>query len=212
MELAELRRDYTRAGLQESDVAADPLAQFKIWFQQALDAKVPEPNAMTLCTVDQEGQPSGRIVLLKGLDERGFMFFTNYESSKGRELAGNPKASLVFFWPELERQVRVQGTCSKLGRAEAETYFRSRPLGSRLSAHVSRQSSTIAGRAYLEQRLEEVKQMYPGEEVPLPEYWGGYALQPHTLEFWQGRPSRLHDRLRYTGGGTGGWSLARLSP
>jgi pyridoxamine 5'-phosphate oxidase len=209
--ISDLRRDYTLAGLREEEMPPDPMLQFQLWMEQAIAARLVEPNAMTLSTVDATGQPSGRIVLLKAFDERGFMFFTNYESAKGRELASNPRAALTFFWAELERQVRVQGSCEKLSRAEGEEYFCSRPLGSRLSAHVSLQSATIPGRSWLEERLEQVKRQYPSEQVPMPLYWGGYLLRPFSLEFWQGRPSRLHDRILYTRTADR-WTLARLSP
>ena len=210
MELADLRRDYTFAGLRRRDLHPEPLQQFNNWFQQALSAGVVEPNAMTLATVDSQGQPSSRIVLLKGVDQRGFCFYTNYESRKGRELAGNPKASLTIFWAGLERQVSIRGECEKLPREEAEIYFKSRPVGSRLGAWVSRQSTVVEGRDFLEKRLEEVTKEY-GENPPMPPYWGGYVLAPREVEFWQGRPNRLHDRMLYTRQGSD-WKLERLSP
>jgi pyridoxamine 5'-phosphate oxidase len=198
------------AGLRRRDLDSDPIAQFKVWFDQALSAQVPEVNAMTLATVDKEGQPSSRIVLLKGVDERGFSFFTNYGSRKGRELGGNPKAALTFFWPALERQICIRGTCSRLNTAESENYFRSRPLGSRLSAWVSKQTEVVPDREWLEQKLLEIQKKYP-TEVPLPSYWGGFVLNPIALEFWQGRPSRLHDRFRYERT-AGSWKIDRLAP
>jgi pyridoxamine 5'-phosphate oxidase len=210
MQLADLRTNYTFAGLRRRDLNADPIKQFNNWFQQALSAEVVEPNAMTLATVDSEGQPSSRIVLLKGIDERGFSFYTNYQSRKGRELEGNPKAALTLFWPGLERQVCARGTCARLSREESEAYFKSRPLGSRLGAWVSNQSSVIPDREFLEKRLAEVTAQY-GEDPPLPDYWGGYLLNPVTVDFWQGRPNRLHDRFLYTRDG-GSWKLERLAP
>jgi pyridoxamine 5'-phosphate oxidase len=171
---------------------------------------VPEPSAMTLATVDQEGQPSSRIVLLKGIDARGFAFYTNYVSRKGRELAGNPRAALTLFWPQLERQISVRGGCEKLSRAESESYYKSRPLGSRWGAWVSNQSTPIPDRAYLERKLEEVMSRL-GDDPPLPDYWGGYVLKPATVDFWQGRPNRLHDRFLYTRAGNG-WRIERISP
>jgi pyridoxamine 5'-phosphate oxidase len=208
--IADLRKDYTMAGLRRKDLNSDPIAQFKLWFDQALLAQVPEVNAMTLATVDRQGQPSSRIVLLKGVDERGFSFFTNYDSRKGRELAANPKAALTFFWPDLERQVCIRGSCSRLGVEESEAYFKIRPLGSRHSTWVSKQTEVISGRAWLEQELIDIQRKYPSE-VPLPPYWGGFVLNPIALEFWQGRPSRLHDRFRYERN-AGSWKVDRLSP
>jgi pyridoxamine 5'-phosphate oxidase len=210
MDIAALRKEYTFAGLRRRDLDPDPLKQFGLWFEFAVEAQVHESNAMTLATVDPEGQPSSRIVLLKAVDQRGFSFYTNYESRKGRELAGNPRASLTFFWAGLEREVCVRGSCSKLSREESEIYYKSRPLGSRLGAWVSNQSSSIQNREFLEKRLEEVKMQY-GDEPPMPPYWGGYVLKPQTIDFWQGRPNRLHDRFLYTREGES-WRLERLSP
>jgi len=211
MSLADLRRSYTLAGLRRVELDADPIQQFQKWLQQALDAQLLEPTAMTLATADQNGRPSARIVLLKGLDERGFIFFTNYESRKGRELAENPNASLVFYWAELERQVRVSGTASRISREESENYFKSRPRGHRLGAWVSTQSDVITNRAVLEERLKQLEAKYPGD-VPLPPYWGGYVLSPVEIEFWQGRPNRLHDRFRYGKQADATWLIERLAP
>ena len=209
--LAELRQEYTLAGLNESDLAPDPFAQFQKWLADAMAAQLAEPNAMVLATVAPDGQPSTRTVLLKALDARGFSFFTNYESRKARELAENPRASLTFPWHALERQVNIEGRVSKLPRAEAEAYFKLRPRGSRLGAWASSQSQVIHGRGPLEARMKELEAQYP-EEIPLPPNWGGYVLAPERIEFWQGRPSRLHDRLRYTRQPDGSWKIERLSP
>ena len=210
--LAELRQEYTLAGLNESDLAPDPFAQFQKWLADAMAARLAEPNAMVLATVAPDGQPSTRTVLLKALDARGFSFFTNYESRKARELAANPRASLTFPWHALERQVNVEGRVSKLPRAEAEAYFKLRPRGSRLGAWASSQSQVIPGRGPLEARMKELEAQHPGEEIPLPPNWGGYVLAPERIEFWQGRPSRLHDRLRYSRQPDGSWKIERLSP
>jgi pyridoxamine 5'-phosphate oxidase len=210
MDIAALRREYTFAGLRRRDLDADAIRQFNTWFEQALAAEIMEPNAMTLATVDSEGQPSSRIVLLKAVDERGFVFFTNYLGRKGRELAHNPRAALTIFWCGLERQVCIRGSCEKVSREESDKYFQSRPLGSRLGAWASRQGDVVPDREFLEKKLAEVSAQY-GENVPLPEYWGGYVLHPMTVEFWQGRPNRLHDRFLYTKNAQG-WRIERLSP
>jgi pyridoxamine 5'-phosphate oxidase len=211
--IADLRKDYTLQGLHENDVNTDPMVQFKRWFDEARGAQLTEPNAMTLATTTQEGQPSARIVLLKDFDARGFVFYTNYNSQKGQELAENPQAALVFWWAELERQVRICGFVEKVSEEESDTYFYSRPVSSRLGAWTSNQSEIIENREVLEQRFEELKSKYPNEDVPRPTHWGGLRVIPHEIEFWQGRPSRLHDRLRYTlNEENGSWKIERLSP
>ncbi|MET3217659.1 UNVERIFIED_ORG: pyridoxamine 5'-phosphate oxidase [Burkholderia territorii] len=211
--LADLRINYSRASLDEADAAPDPFAQFDRWFKEALAAKLPEPNTMTLATVGADGRPSARIVLIKGVDERGFVFFTNYESRKGHDLAVHPQAALLFYWIELERQVRIEGQIEKTSAEESDRYFASRPLGSRIGAWASDQSTVIDSRATLEAREQAVSERY-GDNPPRPPHWGGYRLVPDAIEFWQGRPSRLHDRLLYTRDATAapGWTISRLSP
>jgi pyridoxamine 5'-phosphate oxidase len=209
--LAELRKEYSLAGLAEKDLARDPFRQFEKWFQEAEAAKLIEPNAMTLCTATPDGKPSARTVLLKAIDGRGFVFFSNYNSRKGRELDANPNATLVFPWLALERQVIVEGAVTKVPREESEAYFHSRPRASQLGAWVSQQSSVIAGRSVLEESVKVLEQKYAGREVPLPPHWGGWRLSPEAVEFWQGRRSRLHDRLRYRRA-KDGWAVERLAP
>jgi len=206
-----MRREYAREALAEADVDADPVVQFGRWFEQAEQAGLLEPTAMTLATATPDGRPSARMVLLRGFDERGFCFYTNYESRKGIELAANPRAALVFWWGELERQVRVEGTVSTTSREESEAYFHSRPPGSQLSAAASPQSRVIEGRAVLERRVAQLATGSTDGEVPLPEFWGGYRLAHEVVEFWQGRPNRLHDRLRYRRVGDA-WRIERLAP
>ncbi len=209
-ELAQLRNDYALKTLDEGQVDRDPMKQFGVWMVEAIHAQVPEPTAMSLATADAKGNPSARIVLLKGVDPRGFVFFTNYESRKGRDLAANPRAGLTFLWKELERQVRIEGSVEKVTPAESAAYFATRPLGSRIGAWASPQSEVIASRAWLEGRWDELAKLH-GENPPLPPHWGGYRVMPHYLEFWQGRRSRLHDRVAYTKSGSQ-WKIARLAP
>ena len=211
--LADLRINYSRASLDEADAAPDPLAQCDRWFKEALAAKLPEPNTMTLATVGDDGRPSARIVLIKGVDERGFVFFTNYESRKGHDLAVHPQAALLFYWIELERKGRIEGRIEKTSAEESDRYFASRPLGSRIGAWASEQSAVIDSRATLEAREKTISERY-GDNPPRPPHWGGYRLVPDAIEFWQGRPSRLHDRLLYTRDATAspGWTISRLSP
>ena len=211
-DLAELRKDYSLAGLSKKDLARDPFRQFDRWYQEAEAARLPEPNAMVLATVARDGRPSLRTVLLKDVDGRGFVFYTNYESRKGRELDGNPRATLLFPWLELERQVIIEGTVTRVPREESEAYFQSRPRAHQLAAWASPQSTLIATRAELEQAMKAVEIRYADRAVPLPPFWGGYRLTPGTVEFWQGRRSRLHDRLRYRRGQDGEWIRERLSP
>lgn len=214
-DLTVMRKHYTHEGLVEEQLAPEPIAQFTRWFHEADDAGVVEPNAMVLSTADAQGRPSSRTVLLKGYDARGFVFFTNYGSRKGSELAANPYAALLFPWIALARQVIVQGRVEKVGRDETAAYFRTRPHGSQLGAWASEQSSPVGGRDVLEQRYAELERRYPeGEGVPVPPFWGGYRVIPESVEFWQGRENRLHDRLRYFAdpAGAGGWRVERLCP
>ena len=234
MNLGDFREDYRRGALDRAALAANPLAQFEAWFQAAAGEQAQsrwrkigialyklwsavcnhrpaDTNAMTLATVDKNGKPSTRTVLLKSVDERGFVFFTNYDSRKGRELAENPNAALTFFWSELERQVCIAGTVTKLPTAESEAYFKSRPRGSRIAAWASNQSKTVPDRATLEAKWRELEKKFPGD-IPLPPNWGGFVLRPERIEFWQGRPSRLHDRFHYTRSADGAWKMERLAP
>ena len=211
LDLAAIRKDYALSSLTERDADADPIRQFERWFADALSAQVLEPNAMTLATATRDGSPSARIVLLKGVDAHGFTFFTDYRSRKGAELTENPLAALTFLWKEIERQVRIAGAVSRVSSAESEAYFRSRPPGSRLGAWASHQSAVIASREALEERLRDVTRQFPTDDIPLPPHWGGFRVVPDEVEFWQGRPSRLHDRLRYHREPSG-WRIERLSP
>lgn len=210
--IADLRKDYTLEGLSKTEIDPNPFIQFKKWFDQALAAQLPEPNAMTIATATPEGTPSARMVLLKDFDERGFVFFTNYNSHKGQELAENPQAALVFWWAELERQVRISGYVEKVSETESDQYFHSRPANSRLGAWVSNQSEVIESRKVLEQRLQEFQRKYENQEIPRPFHWGGLRVIPSEIEFWQGRSSRLHDRLLYTRLDSNSWKIERLSP
>ena len=209
--IGDLRRDYAQGRLDEASVAPDPMLEFARWFEEALKAEARDANAMTLATASADGVPSARIVLLKGFDERGFVFFTDYRSRKGNELSQNPRAALVFYWPELERQVRITGSTAPTPPDESEAYFRSRPRGSRLSAWISHQSQVIESRQELEAQIPQLESRYPGDDIPLPPYWGGFRLRPDSIEFWQGRTNRLHDRIRYARAGDR-WRIERLSP
>ncbi|MGO9597404.1 MAG: pyridoxamine 5'-phosphate oxidase [Isosphaeraceae bacterium] len=211
MGVHDARVDYSRLSLNEADLKADPISQFHVWFEEATHSGIPEPGAMTLATATPEGRPSARIVLLRGYDERGFSFFTNYDSRKGRELHSNPHAALVFHWHELERQVRIEGQAQRVSAEESDAYFQSRPALSSLGAWASRQSDVIPSRQSLEASYKALEIRYPDGQIPRPEFWGGYRVVPESVEFWQGRPSRLHDRLRYRCE-HGGWVIERLSP
>ncbi|QLE57794.1 pyridoxamine 5'-phosphate oxidase [Nostoc sp. TCL26-01] len=210
--IADLRKDYTLESLSETEADPNPFIQFKKWFEQALAAQLPEPNAMTLATTTPDGKPSARMVLLKDFDERGFVFFTNYNSRKGQELAENPQAAIVFWWAELERQVRILGTVEKVSESESDYYFESRPANSRLGAWASNQSEIIPNRQVLEQRMRELQSQYANQKAPRPPHWGGLRVIPTEIEFWQGQSSRLHDRLLYTHLDDGSWKIQRLSP
>lgn len=211
MNLADLRRDYALAALDRTDVDPDPIVQFTRWFDDARRADILEPNAMTLATASTDGMPSARVVLLKDVSPRGFTFFTDYRSQKGEELDANPRAALVFLWKEIERQVRISGRVERVPREESEAYYRSRPAGSRIGAWASQQSSVLETRATLEEAVAAAEARFAHGDIPLPPHWGGYRVLPDVLEFWQGRQSRLHDRLRYRAS-DGGWTLERLSP
>jgi len=210
MNIADIRQEYMRAGLAEQDALADPFRQFELWFAAAVNSALPLPNAMTLATATPAGRPSARVVLLKGADARGFVFYTNYSSRKGNELAANPYASLMICWKELERQVRIEGGVEKVSAAESDEYFASRPLGARLGAWASPQSAVLPDRKTMEEKLAEVTRHH-GEQPPRPPAWGGYRVLPETIEFWQGRQDRLHDRLLYRRQDSG-WKMERLAP
>jgi pyridoxamine 5'-phosphate oxidase len=210
MNIAELRREYMHAGLTEAQADPDPLRQFERWFEDALRAKLPLPNAMTLATTDARGAATARIVLLKGIDRGGFVFYTNYRSRKAREIEAKSSACLLFLWSDLERQVRIEGAAEKVSASESDAYFVTRPLGARLSAWASNQSETVASRQILEQAVDEARRRY-GDNPPRPPHWGGYRLLPRAIEFWQGRADRLHDRLLYERAGAG-WKIQRLAP
>ncbi len=235
MSIADLRREYNLTGLRRKDLDADPIVQFKRWFDQATGARASgrvrkvlirlyksllmvagaEPmdvNAMTLATTDKQGRPSARVVLLKGVDERGLIFYTNYDSRKGQELAENPQAALVFYWSDLEREVCISGQVNKLPAADSDAYFNTRPRGSRIAAWASAQSAAVADRAALEKKYQQFDEQFPGQQVPRPPHWGGYVMVPTRIEFWQGRPNRLHDRFCYSKQPDGAWRVERLSP
>ncbi len=211
LSIADLRKNYCSATLNENEVAPDPIAQFENWFNQALQAQLTEPNAMTLSTVSAEGRPSARIVLLKGITKEGFLFYTNYDSQKGKELAAHPFAALTFFWVDLERQVRIEGKVAKVDAQTSATYFHSRPRASQIGAWASPQSTVITERGFLEKQAEQYTKKFTNQEVPLPPYWGGYQVTPDRIEFWQGRRSRLHDRILYTRK-SDQWVINRLAP
>jgi pyridoxamine 5'-phosphate oxidase len=211
MSLSDLRREYADAALDVRDVDPDPIVQFRRWFDEAVQAQLTDANAMTLATSTRDGRPSARIVLLKEFDERGFVFYTDYRSRKGAELDENPQAALVFYWREIDRQVRLEGTVVRIDPAESAAYFSTRPSGSRIGAWASTQSAAISGRDWLDAEVKRVEERFPDGEVPLPPHWGGYRVRPDVCEFWQGRPSRLHDRIQYRRDGDA-WTVERLSP
>jgi pyridoxamine 5'-phosphate oxidase len=212
IDLAGLRREYETEGLRRADLHPDPIEQFATWFSTAVNSGLPDANAIALATATPDGKPSVRIVLLKGFDQGGFVFFTNYQSDKGRELVANPQAAFVIYWVQLERQIRVAGRVEKTSRAESQVYFHSRPRGSQLGAWVSHQSEVIDARRILEARLAEMTERFAGVEIELPPHWGGYRIVPEALEFWQGRANRLHDRFRYIRQPDGSWTIDRLAP
>ncbi len=212
MDIAHLRREYSRRSLDRGDLMPDPFDQFSTWFEEACRAEALEPNAMSVATVAKDGQPSIRTVLLKYVDQNGLVFFTNLESTKAREIEANSRVALLFFWPELERQVNIRGNAERVSVTEAAAYFIRRPKGSQLGAWVSRQSSVVSSRQLLEAKLEEIKQRFKTGDVPLPSFWGGYRVVPHRFEFWQGRESRLHDRFEYRRADDRRWVISRLAP
>ena len=213
MELGKFRKEYALAGLKHEQLKRDPFQQFELWFQQACDANLPEPNAMSLATASARAEPSQRMVLLKYFDRRGLVFFTNYESQKARQIEENPQVSLLFFWVALERQVRILGRASKISPAESLEYFATRPRGSQIGAWCSQQSKVISSRQLLEMKFEEIKRKFHNQEIPLPSAWGGYRVVPHSFEFWQGRPNRLHDRFLYSRlDAESAWDIQRLAP
>ena len=209
--LQNLRQDYKAAELSETDIVNNPITQFEKWFENAVNAEIYEPNAMTLATADKSGRPNARMVLLKGVDKEGFSFYSNYLSQKGKELKRNPLACLLFHWGELERQVRIEGKVEKLDKETSEAYFHSRPTGSKIGAIVSPQSQVIDDREVLESKMEEATAYYEGKKIPKPAHWGGYIVKPTSIEFWQGRSNRLHDRIKYTLV-NGNWKIERLAP
>jgi len=210
--LRDPRYEHAERGLRRRDLDADPIKQFSNWFTAAIEAQIRDVNAMSLATAGRDGKPSVRIVLLKGFDQDGFVFFTNYESEKGKQLEENPNAAIGFYWIELDRQVRINGLVEKTSREESERYFHSRPLGSQLGAWASRQSEIVDARRILDARFAEINERYAGKSVPLPPHWGGFRLKPDRFEFWQGRPNRLHDRFLYSRAADGGWQIHRLAP
>ncbi len=211
-DVSDLRREYLQQGLSRDDLDPDPFKQFEHWFEQARNARIQDPTAMSLATAGADGEVSVRTVLLKLYDQRGFVFFTNYSSAKARQIAENPRVALLFPWLELDRQIKIRGTASRIPGADSLKYFISRPRGSQLGAWVSRQSSIISSRAMLMAKLEEIRQRFADGEISLPEFWGGYRVAPHSIEFWQGRPDRLHDRFQYSQLPDGGWQIDRLAP
>ena len=212
IDLTALRQEYLAHGLNRRDLDPDPIRQFSTWFTAAIEAAIPDVNAMSLATATRDGRPTVRIVLLKGFNEQGFVFYTNYASEKGRQLDENPRAALGIYWVQLERQIRIEGTVEKTSREDSLHYFHSRPIGSQLSAWASHQSQQVDARRILEARLAEMSERFAGQDVPLPPHWGGYVVRPAMIEFWQGRPNRLHDRFRYTRAEDGSWPITRLAP